>query len=124
MRALRVAATVASALGFIGAAIEIHWVFNADHGLLRLEAGRVESVGFQRATLSVALGIATSSLALGSFTILRKVALDRLAQCRRLVAAVEDALDSPIDEGIAQASRDRLAPENRVASEPPTADGV
>lgn len=98
MRALRVVATIASALGFIGAAIELHWVFNGDHGILGLEAGRIENVGLGRALLSIAIGIATSSFALGSFTVLRKIAIERVADCRRLVGAVEDAL-GPLNEG-------------------------
>lgn len=96
MRALRVAATIGSAIGFIGAAIELHWVFNGEHGILGLEAGRIENEGLGRALLSISIGIATSSFALGSWTILRGVALERVAQCRRLVAAVEDAL-APIN---------------------------
>ncbi|MCB9591659.1 MAG: hypothetical protein H6719_02900 [Sandaracinaceae bacterium] len=92
MRALRAAATMASALGFIGAAYQIHWVFNGEHGILGLEAGRVENEGLAKALLSIAIGIATSSFALGSWTVLRKTASDRLVQCHRLVASVEDAL--------------------------------
>lgn len=97
LRALRGVATIASALGFIGAAIEIHWVFNGDHGILGLEAGRIENIGLAKALLSIAIGIATSSLAIGSFTVLRKIATQRVAECRRLVGAVEDAL-GPLNE--------------------------
>ncbi|MCA9604617.1 MAG: hypothetical protein KC619_03420 [Myxococcales bacterium] len=98
MRTLRGAATIASALGFIGAAIEIHWVFNGDHGILGLEAGRIENIGLAKALLSIAIGIATSSFAIGSFTVLRKIAIQRVTECRRLVGAVEDAL-GPLNEG-------------------------
>ena len=66
LRALRVAASAASALGFIGAAIEIRWVFAGDHGLMRLQAGLVENIGLGNAVLSIAIGIATSSFALGA----------------------------------------------------------
>lgn len=91
LRTLRVLASVASALGFIGAAIEIHWVFAGDHGLLSLKRGYVESLGLSRAFLSIAIGIATSSFALGAWGLLRKVARDRIGEGRRLLAAVEDA---------------------------------
>lgn len=92
MRALRIAASVASALGFIGAAIEIHWVFVGDHGLLGLDAGRVENLGLGRAVLSIALGISTSSLALGSWTVLRKVARERVKEVRRAAATLEEVV--------------------------------
>ncbi len=92
LHALRASATIASALGFIGAAFEIYWVFNGDHGLLALEVGRVENEGLAKAILSVAIGISTSSLALGSWTLLRKAAIQRVAQCRRLVESIEDAV--------------------------------
>lgn len=91
LRTLRALASVASALGFIGAAIEIHWVFAGEHGLSRLQAGLVESIGLSRAFLSIALGISTSSLALGSWTVLRKQARQRIVEGRRLLGGVEDA---------------------------------
>ena len=92
MRVLRIAASIGSALGFIGAAIEIHWVFTGEHGLMGLEAGRVENLGLGRAVLSIALGIATSSLALGAWTVLRKVARERIAEVRRASATLEEAV--------------------------------
>lgn len=92
MMPLRASATIASGLGFIGAAAEIYWVFNGDHGLAALEAGRVESLGLTAAVLSIAIGIATSSLALGSWVVLERVARARVRECRRLVAAVEERL--------------------------------
>jgi hypothetical protein len=91
---LRALASVASALGFIGGAIEIHWVFAGDHGLLRLSAGLVESIGLSRAFLSIALGIATSSFAFGSLVVLRKRARDLVADGRRLLAGVEEAMEA------------------------------
>ena len=92
LHGLRASATIASALGFLGAAYEIYWVFNGDHGLLALEAGRVENEGLAKAILSIAIGISTSSLALGSWTLLRKAANQRVAQCRRLVESIEDTI--------------------------------
>jgi len=81
-----------SALGFIGAAVQIWWIFNGEHGLAALQAGNVESEALAKAVTSIAIGLATSSLALGSWTVLRKAARDRLAQSRRIVAAVEGML--------------------------------
>jgi biopolymer transport protein ExbB/TolQ len=92
LRALRVLGRVASAIGFVGAAIEIHWVFNGEHGLLRLRPGLVESIGMSHAFLSIALGIATSSFALASWGVLRKQARALVADGRRLLASVEDAV--------------------------------
>jgi biopolymer transport protein ExbB/TolQ len=92
LRALRIAGRVASAVGFVGAAIEIHWVFNGEHGLLGLQAGLVESIGMSRAFLSIALGVATSSFALGSWGVLRKQARSVVAEGRRICASVEEAL--------------------------------
>ena len=92
MQALRASATIASALGFIGAALQIHWVFNGDHGLAALQAGRIENEGLAKALLSIAIGISTSSLALGSWTLFRKAAHERVAECRRLVASIESVI--------------------------------
>lgn len=93
LRALRIAATIASALGFIGAAMEIHWVSSGDHGLMRLQAGLVENVGLSRAVICVAIGIATSSFAFGAWAVLRRGARDLVADGRRALSSVEDALE-------------------------------
>jgi biopolymer transport protein ExbB/TolQ len=93
LRALRIAATAASALGFVGAAIEIHWVFAGDHGLRRLQAGLIENIGLSHAVLSIALGIATSSFALGAWSVLRNGARDLVADGRRALSSAEDILD-------------------------------
>lgn len=93
LRALRIAGRIASALGFVGAAIEIHWVFNGEHGLMRLQAGLVESIGMSRAFLCIALGVATSSFALGSWGVLRKQARCLVADARRMLATVEEGLE-------------------------------
>ena len=92
LRALRIAASMGSLLGFIGAAIEIHWIFNGDHGLLRLQAGLVESIALGHAVLSIALGIGTSALALGSWAVLKDVGKRALSDTHRLVGTVEDLL--------------------------------
>ncbi len=94
LRALRIAGSVGSALGFLGAAIEIHWIFTADHGLMRLQAGLVETIGMSHAVLSIALGIATSSFAFGAWGVLRKHARNAVMDGRRLLASVEEALES------------------------------
>lgn len=93
LRTLRIAGSIASALGFLGAAIEIHWIFTGDHGLMRLQAGLVESIGMSRAFLSIAIGVATSSFALGSWSVLRKHAREAVAEGRRLLSSVEDVLE-------------------------------
>lgn len=93
LRALRIGASVASALGFLGAAFEIYWVFAGDHGLLRLQAGLVESIGLSRAVLSIGIGIATSSFAIGSWMVLRKRAREIVADGRRVLASVEEGLE-------------------------------
>jgi hypothetical protein len=104
LRTVRIAASIASALGFIGAAIELWWVFHGDHGLLRLEAGLVESIGLNRAVLSIALGMAASSLGLGTFGALRGVARELVADARRLVVAVEEAMAAEALEPASRAS--------------------
>src|SRR5262245_60988351 len=53
LRALRMSASIASAGGFIGAGIEMYWVFAMPHGLLGLQAGLVESIGLSRAVLAI-----------------------------------------------------------------------
>jgi len=98
MRALRASATIGSALGFIGAGAQIWWIFNGEHGLAALQAGNVESEALSKAVTSIAIGLSTSSLALGSWTVLRKAARDRLAQSRRIVAAVEGMLGADAGE--------------------------
>ncbi len=98
LRVLRILATIASAVGFLGAFIEIHWVFAGDHGLLGLQAGLVESLGLSRAFLSIALGITTSSLAIGAYSVLAGRAKALVADGRRLAACVEEALETRAEE--------------------------
>jgi hypothetical protein len=95
MRILRISASIASALGFIGAASEIHGIYSGDHGILGLQAGLVENLALDHAVVSIALGIATSSLALGAWSLLKNVAKHRIAECRRVVAALEELLFEP-----------------------------
>lgn len=92
MRALRMSASVGSALGFLGAAAHIYWIFNGDHGLRGLAAGVIENEGLGHAVLAIAIGIATSSLALGSWSVLKGVAWERLKEARRVLASVEELL--------------------------------
>lgn len=115
LRVLRILATIASAVGFLGAFIEIHWVFAGDHGLLGLQAGLVESLGLSRAFLSIALGIATSSLAIGAYTVLAGRAKALVADGRRLAACVEEALETRAEEPHAALDR----PERAVVPSPP-----
>jgi hypothetical protein len=93
LRFLRIAASIASALGFIGAAVEVHWIFHGEHGLRWLQPGLVESIGLWRAALSIAIGIATSSFALGSWVVLRKIARGLVADGRRILSSVEESLE-------------------------------
>ncbi len=102
LRALRICGSVASALGFLGAAIEIHWIFTGDHGLMRLQAGLVETIGMSHAVLSIALGISTSSFALGAWSVLRKHARDAVVDGRRLLASIEEALENRPPPAIAE----------------------
>ncbi|MEQ9079391.1 MAG: hypothetical protein RLP09_36365 [Sandaracinaceae bacterium] len=141
MRGLRISASIGSALGFLGAALSIGWIFIGDHGLMRLQAGLVENIGLGRAVISIAIGISTSSLALGSWTVLTKIAKARLAESRRVVASVEEALgqepaadrgsggpkvgvkdpvpptDDPVDDHIDDHTEHDLADEARDASD-------
>ena len=68
----------------------------------------VENIGLGRAVIAIALGISTSSLALGSWTVLKKIAKERIAESRRVVASVEEA----------------LSPEAPPPEAPPPKDGV
>ena len=95
LRALRVGATVGSALGFLGAALEIHWIFAGSHGILRLQAGLVESLAFDRALLALGIGLGTSSLALGTSMVFRRAASRVVAEARRSMSAVHLALREP-----------------------------
>jgi hypothetical protein len=97
LRALRIAASIGSVLGFIGAAIEIRWVFSGDHGLLALQAGLVENIGLGRAALSIAIGVATSTFALGAWGVLRNGARELIADGRRVLATVQDLIDLGAD---------------------------
>lgn len=94
LRWLRVLAFAASAVGFIGASIQIHWVFNGEHGLMRLQAGLVENVGLSRAVLSIAIGMATSGLALGTYGALRSLAAETLRQAKRTATSLEDTVEA------------------------------
>lgn len=97
LRVLRIGASIGSVLGFIGAAIEIRWVFAGEHGLLGLQAGLVENIGLGRAALSIALGIATSAFALGTWGILRSGARELIADGRRALSTVEDLVEASAD---------------------------
>lgn len=93
MRLLRLGASIASALGFIGAAIEIRWIFTAEHGLMALQAGLVESVGVSAAALSIAIGVGTSSFALGAWFALKPYAKELIADARRLLSSGLEVLE-------------------------------
>jgi hypothetical protein len=85
LQAVRVAATLSSFLGFVGAAIELAWVHSGDHGLLGLDPTRVAALGTSRAAISIALGVAGSSFALGAWMALRKQATRLVGECERAV---------------------------------------
>jgi hypothetical protein len=93
LRALRIGATVASLLGFLGAALDIHWVFAGEHGLLPLQAGLVESMGLSRAALSISIGISTSAFAIGVWSLLRHRARELVMEARRVVGSIEEILE-------------------------------
>jgi hypothetical protein len=99
LRALRVLATVASALGFLAAALCFGWVFRGEHGLMALRAGWAETVGLNRAVLSIALGVATSSFALGAWGLLSRRARRAVTGLRRLCTMVEDLFARGIQDG-------------------------
>jgi hypothetical protein len=73
--ALRVFASLGTALGFLGALVELIWLLSGDHGLLALQAGLVERIAMERAILAMVLGVAISVFCLVSLAILKKAAL-------------------------------------------------
>ncbi|MGF1467781.1 MAG: hypothetical protein ACFCGT_16780 [Sandaracinaceae bacterium] len=108
LRALRVLATSASALGFLGAILMLRWMAAGDHGLLALAAGKVESIAIGNAATSIALGIATSGFALGALAVLQRAARDVVRDMRRVATDVE-ALRADLEEG---GVRDDPPPQN------------
>jgi hypothetical protein len=82
---IRVAGTLSTFLGFVGAAYELGWVYTGDHGLLGLDPARVAAIGMGHAMMSIALGIGGSSFALGSWAALRPRARTLVAECERVV---------------------------------------
>ncbi len=90
LRALRILASAATASGFLGAVIEMIWLFQGDHGLMALEAGRVERIALHHAMLSVALGIAIAVFAFVSLAILKRAATTLLTDLQRVATCIGD----------------------------------
>jgi hypothetical protein len=84
--ALRVFASLGTALGFLGALVELIWLMSGDHGLLALQAGLVERIAMERAILAMAIGVAISVFSLVALSVLKKAALS-------LIRDVTKALD-------------------------------
>ena len=88
LRALRILASMGTASGFLGAVIEIIWLFEGDHGLAALSAGRVERIALEAAILAIALGIAISVFAFVSLGVLKKAALTLVTDLGKTVEAL------------------------------------
>jgi len=88
--ALRVFASLGTALGFLGAMVELIWLMSGDHGLLALQAGLVERIAMERGILAMVLGVAISVFCLVALSILKKAAIALVQD----VARASDLLES------------------------------
>ncbi len=87
--ALRVFASLGTALGFLGALVELIWLMSGDHGLLALQAGLVERIAMERAILAMAIGVAISVFSLVSLSILKKAAMGLVRDVSRALDLLE-----------------------------------
>jgi len=87
--ALQSLARVSTAVGFLGAILELIWLLSGDHGLLGLMAGLPEKVAAEGAMLSVTLGVATSIFAFSALSVLKRGALALMRDMGRTAAELE-----------------------------------
>ncbi|MEM1416052.1 MAG: hypothetical protein AAGH15_14185 [Myxococcota bacterium] len=92
-RQLRALASLASVAGLLGACGELLWLLGGDHGLKALQAGLVEAMATNGALLSLAMGMATASVALAARAGLAREGRTLLADGQRLAASLERLLD-------------------------------
>ena len=97
VRGLRVAASLGSASGLLGACWEFLWLTGGDHGLAGLVAGLPLQIATERALLAVGLGFAITILSLGARTQLVREATLQLARNRKLAEGLESRLSRTID---------------------------
>lgn len=89
LRSLRSLASMSSAAGFLGATIELLWLWGGEHGIEGLLAGAVETEAAEGAMFSVALGIAGATIALSALQKLKAQAQSLVRDLRRFGTAVQ-----------------------------------
>lgn len=89
LRALRILASAGTASGLLGGILEVIWLFRGDHGLMALEAGRVERIALEHALLAIAMGAAISVFAFASLGILRRAATALVKDLRTVATSID-----------------------------------
>lgn len=92
VRGIRVAASLGSASGLLGACWEFLWLTGGDHGLAGMVAGLPLKIATERALLAVCMGFGVTILCLGARTQLVREATLQLARIRKLAEGLESRL--------------------------------
>lgn len=92
LRAVRVFASLGSATGLLGAAIELGRLYGREYGLAALQAGRAEALAISSALLAVVVGTAVSLVCWTAFRILQKHAAAVIADIRETAAKLHETL--------------------------------
>jgi biopolymer transport protein ExbB/TolQ len=90
--AIRTMATMASALGLLGALVALMGLLHGDHGLAGLVEGLPERLAFERALLSMLMGLSTAGVCLYAWRILRRRARRLLRDAGQVADAMLDAV--------------------------------
>jgi hypothetical protein len=95
LRALRTLASMGTATGFLGAIVQIIWLYHGDLGLLALQAGLPEKIALERALAAMAAGVAIAIVAFSSLAVLKRAAMQLVKDAERAQTALAAASTSP-----------------------------
>jgi len=103
LRALRVLASVATALGLLGAVLELGEIVAPEHGLRGLARGLVERTAIERGLLAMSIGVGTAIVAIASQRAFARAAGELVRDIRAISARLESFLER--SEEVAAASK-------------------
>jgi biopolymer transport protein ExbB/TolQ len=94
VRTLRVLGSLGSAVGLLGAVLELIGYLQGDLGLAGLMAGLAERIAFRRAVTSLVAGVAIAMVCLSAFGVVRPQARRLITDMGRTVRLLEEQLGS------------------------------